>query len=980
MKRSLAVAWALALFAFIVPFSAGAADAPHNDPAAGFNCTTCHITHIALGSTGYNNICLSCHRPGNPVAGKNPFTLADAADPFKTHSTAGVARQQQTSHRWDGPDTVPAAGALPPLQAAMTTATLRQRSASALACVRCHSPHSNVNGNFLRIASNQDQLCLECHRSRNVRSHLQGSHPVSINYDGAAAAKPAAFNQPPVNANPANPSSSLDAQLTASNRTILCSTCHGIHFTDSHSGTIDGRDNFTNLSSSEGFLLRTDRRGPRVVGGQPDRSNICTNCHAGKKNHNLKGQDIQCDDCHGAHVEFDPNDPNNSKGTNIYLIRRNLTRSGQASQIFFRYTGSQREYVNAQGSGVCQGCHAVPPPGGNYPAQHSSSDPRVCNGCHFHNSSTGSFSGACTSCHGYPPTTTAIGGATGLAAPATNALGGSPANAGAHATHVTIRGMGCNACHSGYAAKAMPSSTIDIGFAINDVNVPGFGGSVTNGAFTGTNSLSRYTWSAGPGTTITTAANFNSSCNVYCHGSTLTGGSRTNPSWSGGTSQAACGTCHGATSAAPPTTGSHVRHAGAAAGQLGMGCDQCHGSHPGISHINGSVNWDLTSTGGQYKTPNGAAFSATGATTGLAPSAGYGTCSTSRCHGSATPTWGGTLWSTTDQCAKCHSSAASGAVTAGTPFYGTSYPAKVTAYTDPKVGVHTSHITSTDSLSASLNCADCHGSVTLTTATHMSGSTNFAWSALAQTGGVTPSYDAATGVCSNVYCHGARMPGGDASGTNRAPRWNVTFLPATLTVAGCGTCHGFPPSGASGHPDVTIPAGFPNTASIGTTCSCHSNINAAGNSYANIFVNKALHINGTVEVAAGGACDSCHGYPPVSAGFAGTHNNWSSARTENYPGGGGAHTIKNHVSPLAKPAEGFTNCVKCHSAADHKMSPISFKPSQNIKVRIDQEFRLVNARQTRYSSSRLDADSHKTGTCSNSSCHFGATPRWDPSH
>jgi hypothetical protein len=225
------------------------------------------------------------------------------------------------------------------------------------------------------------------------------------------------------------------------------------------------------------------------------------------------------------------------------------------------------------------------------------------------------------------------------------------------------------------------------------------------------------------------------------------------------------------------------------------------------------------------------------------------------------------------------------------------------------------------------------------------------------------------------------MPGGDTSGSYTTPIWNGPFMSTPLTAATCGTCHGFPPSAASGHPGVTIPAGFPSaTVTIGTTCSCHSNINSAGNGYANIFVNKALHINGTVEVVSGGACDTCHGYPPVSVGFVGTHNNWSSARNENYLGGGGAHNIQSHVSNLAKPSEGFNNCSKCHNLADHVMSPIAFNPSSNIKVRVNPRFRLEAAKQFKYSSNRLNTTSHVTGICSNSSCHFGATPKWDPAH
>jgi predicted CxxxxCH...CXXCH cytochrome family protein len=972
MNRPLIFSLALLLLALLADLPAQAVDAPHYDPAAGFTCANCHIAQLTLGSTGYNNICLNCHRPGNPAAGSNPFTLADAADPFGTHSSVGT-RRYQSSHRWDGPDTVPAAGAQPPLLGLMTTNTLRSRSGGQLACVRCHNQHYNTFGNFLRVANDQDQLCLDCHRSRDVSTHRAGSHPIGVDYDAAAAAHPGSFNQPVLNANPANPSSDLQARLNGSSRTLLCSTCHGVHFTDSHSGTVDGKAGFANLSASDGFLLRTDPRGARVAAGQPDRLNICTGCHAAKRSHNMKGQDVQCLDCHGAHVEYDPKDPANTKGTNLYLIRRNLPGAGQG-QIFFRYTGSGREYVNAAGTGVCQGCHSVPPPGGIYPPEHASLDPRVCNGCHFHNNSSGSFSGSCITCHGNPPVTTALGGPGGLAAPATGALGSAPANAGAHAVHVGTRGMTCGACHNGYAGKAMPSQTIDIGFAAGAGTFPGFAGSVTGGSFTGNSNLAAgYSWSAGSGTTVGTAPGA-SSCSVYCHGSTLTGGAAPTPSWTGGPSQAACGSCHGASAAAPPTTGGHLVHAGAAG--LALGCEQCHGAHPDSRHVSGRVKWDLTLTGGKYQSAGAGAPATSGATGAAAPSASYGSCSV-RCHGSGTPVWGGTLWSATDQCAKCHSSSQPGAVSAATPFYGTSYPAKVNAASDPKVGAHTAHLTGAAGFAAPLACSDCHGAVTLLSATHMNGSTNFTWSPLAQSGGLSPSYDPASGRCSNVYCHGAGMPGGDSSGSNRAPTWNAPFLPATISAAACGSCHGFPPAPASGHPDVTVPAGFPTSAAIGTTCSCHPNINPAGNSYANIFLNKALHLNGSIEVSAGGSCDSCHGYPPAGAGLGGTQNNWSSARAENYPGGGGAHTIPNHVSRQANPAQGFANCSKCHNPADHAMSPIAFRPSLNVKARTSQGLRYASAQQARYSSSRLDGAAHLTGTCSNISCHFGASPKWD---
>jgi predicted CxxxxCH...CXXCH cytochrome family protein len=150
-------------------------------------------------------------------------------------------------------------------------------------------------------------------------------------------------------------------------------------------------------------------------------------------------------------------------------------------------------------------------------------------------------------------------------------------------------------------------------------------------------------------------------------------------------------------------------------------------------------------------------------------------------------------------------------------------------------------------------------------------------------GGTAPAFTGgANGQCTNTYCHGAKMPGGDTTGSNRSPAWGTPFLPATITVAACGTCHGFPPSTASGHPPVTAPTSFP----LGSGCNCHGNINGAGTSYGTIFVNKALHINGIFE--------------PAASGHA-------------FPYGGSVHRPGGTGNPLANNAAPYTNCSGCHN-------------------------------------------------------------------
>lgn len=384
------------LFVVAAATAAPAIDSPH---AGMLDCTGCHydLYNLERTATGLDNLCLRCHNPGVMTTG---FAPRDLANPFGSTALGGYSSaRMQTSHNWAAPNDVPAAGAAPvalssplyniastaPRYGIVNGATLAETGL--INCASCHDQHATTRTNpkLLRMPVANDQLCFECHGARNRQSHLSGTHPVNVPYANAVRLKPQGYQAEPLNANPANPTSDLGARLGADGN-LLCSTCHGVHQVDSRSTNY--ANGFKNISSGDGNLLRTNPRGGKVAAGQPDRLNICTNCHAGKANHNGTGQDIQCLDCHAAHVDFDPQDPTGAKGTNVYLIRRNLP--GNANRIFFRYTGSRREYVNAEGTGVCQACHTPPP---SIP-DHASSDPRVCNNCHSHNNAKGSFTAA----------------------------------------------------------------------------------------------------------------------------------------------------------------------------------------------------------------------------------------------------------------------------------------------------------------------------------------------------------------------------------------------------------------------------------------------------------------------------------------------------------------------------------------------------------------------------------------------------------
>jgi len=524
----------------------------------------------------------------------------------------------------------------------------------------------------------------------------------------------------------------------------------------------------------------------------------------------------------------------------------------------------------------------------------------------------------CGACHGSPPAGTTNLPAGGIA--------------GSHARHdVYYPGAAnCQKCHPNHATFIHASS------AGRPLKVQGFLRTPLNTLET----AGTYSGSGANYLPSKSGSQAFGSCNtIYCHSTgqsatgTAAGVTYKAVNWGG--AALSCAGCHVDEATDATGTGSHKVHTIASGANLD--CVRCHLGYTKTTvttatHVNGLI--ELGATGFTYSQGSGATHPAAN---------GFGTCSVSACHGTGTVTWGGTLWSTTDQCGKCHSSTAAGAITQAAPFYGTSYPTKVTVNTDAKVGAHTNHMTSqTLGISASTACTDCHGTVTLNGATHMNGSTTLAWSALAtKSGALVPAYNTGTGQCTATYCHGNSMPGGDASGSNRAPIWkDPNYLPATLSSAACGLCHGFPPSAASGHPGMTIPAGFPATAAIGTTCSCHSNIKTTGNSYATMFVNPALHINGVLETPAGG-----HNFPYTGSthlAAAGT-SPWSSCTSCHANSAGGTYPVTAgtapnctgcHINGLRAPS-GTSSCWDCHGA-----SATDGKPNGNVFPNISGNHRI----------------------------------------
>jgi predicted CxxxxCH...CXXCH cytochrome family protein len=187
-------------------------------------------------------------------------------------------------------------------------------------------------------------------------------------------------------------------------------------------------------------------------------------------------------------------------------------------------------------------------------------------------------------------------------------------------------------------------------------------------------------------------------CNVYCHGATLSGGSAKTPVWTDlDGSERQCGSCHGA----PPPRPHPQRD----------DCATCHPATVGASgiisggaHLDGDVDVDYAAMG----------------------------CTD--CHGDAQRPGSDLL--------------------KVAPPIGTHAE---TATNTLAVGAHQAHLAKA-SLAQSIACGECH--VVPTTPAHSNDQVDIAFGILATRGGLTPAWDRGAATCSSTYCHGATIAGG----------------------------------------------------------------------------------------------------------------------------------------------------------------------------------------------------------------------------
>ncbi len=418
-------------------------------------------------------------------------------------------------------------------------------------------------------------------------------------------------------------------------------------------------------------------------------------------------------------------------------------------------TGSHAAHMSLAGA-ACNPCHTGAVSGTSGGANHTNGTVEVANAytaSPVAKHAPGTYTGTCSTapCHASPYSTGTVatpvwGTAAGCSA-CHNGIGAFAANGapatGSHSAHMSLVGAVCNQCHTG---------------AVSGVSG---GANHTNGTVEVAND---YT-----GTPVTKHApgTYTGTCSsASCHSDPYSSGFATSPVWGTAVGCAACHNGAGAfTATGAPATGSHDKHMAVS----GAVCNLCHtgavsGVSGGATHANGTV-----------EVVNG--YTASPVTKHPVGTYG-GTCTTASCHSDgngtlvATPKWG---VAQPGNCTTCHGGAAS--VT----------PASAVLNT----GKHRSHMNNYSTLGQGNNfqCAECHAktvslasnTVIANPANHVNGFKDFSGS---KAGG---SYDTASGVCANVYCHSS----GQATPVFRTMTGSRAWR--STAKLDCNGCHGNEP-------------------------------------------------------------------------------------------------------------------------------------------------------------------------------------------
>jgi len=635
-------------------------------------------------------------------------------------------------------------------------------------------------------------------------------------------------------------------------------------------------------------------------------------------------------------------------------------------------TGAHTTHLTAIVGASCGTCHTGAVQGSNAGANHGNTLIDVTQySAAVAKHAPGVFAATCsTACHNATGTTAVTTTSWGVVSTCATCHAASPVT-GDHTKHLAaVVGATCASCHTGATAGVTGGN----GHGDGNIDVAqGYTANKTKG--------SAY-----------------STCTTTCHNAYSTSVGLLTPTW--GTA-ATCASCHAAT----PATGAHATHLTAI---VGANCGSCHtgataGVTGGNSHGDGNIdvaagytnNNAAKHTGAFTGTCSTSCHNATGTTAVATPSWGVVTTCAS-CHAASPVTGDHTKHLTAPlmaiSCSSCHTGATAG-VTGGnghgdgtidvaqgytpnktkgsayttctttchstsltavaTPVWGSAASCSSCHATSPATGAHSQHLLGTQF--KTISCGDCHtGAVAGSNAgtSHMDGNIDVS---VAGYGSNIAKHAVGTytGNCSTAYCHGSTLPA-DAVTPKVVPAWGAT-------ITGCTACHGNPPVSTY------------HTGVVANTCNqCHPNVNSN-----NTFNTPQQHVDGIVQ---GGECNSCHGYPPVqSMTGLGTNANYSTAKLQNYSGGGGVHSVAGHLAMTLKTSQypgtaGFTPCLTCHPQGTHNQAAGSFLTA-NVQVVVDPQFKFDKNRPIVYNA-KQSGTGKTSGTCANVSCHFQKSPIW----
>lgn len=132
------------------------------------------------------------------------------------------------------------------------------------------------------------------------------------------------------------------------------------------------------------------------------------------------------------------------------------------------------------------------------------------------------------------------------------------------------------------------------------------------------------------------------------------------------------------------------------------------------------------------------------------------------------------------------------------------------------------------------------------------------------------------------------------------------------------------------------------------------------------------HIGKSYAFQPTGSCGSCHGYPPTKPGFVGTTANYANYKSEDYTGGGGAHTVPGHIPATAVESQAWANCDSCHPSTSHNGGGTPPK-IQFVNVTTQDAYRFNASKAPSYTGDHTTT----VGSCNNVSCHFKQSPAWN---